>query len=247
MKLSQTQIGLFVALLTGNAIILYGNLDWLWLRLPAALALTFVLPGWAWLPLFGWLQTTRAVERIVLIIGLSSLFTALVLLITVLLPGPLTESPVLIALNLTTFLALVGHSIFNASPEIRNSSSRLVWPSRHVLFILLTIMAMAAFVRLTRIGYAEFHEDELENVRLIVRAYKGEEYAPFLDSKGPIHWLLPASLWYLNGWINEGIARIPFAITSLLLVPTVYTLGRRMSKREFCGDQWIFCRLRPSR
>ncbi len=97
------------------------------------------------------------------------------------------------------------------------------------MFILLAILAVAAVTRLTRLGYAEFHEDALENMRLIVRAYKGEEYAPFLDSKGPIHWLLPAGLWYLNGWLNEGIARSPFAITSLLLVPMVYILGRRMS------------------
>ena len=52
---------------------------------------------------------------------------------------------------------------------------------------------VAAIVRFTRIGYAEFHEDELENMRLIVRAYKGEEFVPFIDSKGPIHWLLPAA------------------------------------------------------
>ena len=67
------------------------------------------------------------------------------------------------------------------------------------MLILLAILTIAAATRFTRLGYAEFHEDALENMRLIVRAYKGEEYAPFLDSKGPIHWLVPASWWYLNG------------------------------------------------
>ena len=64
---------------------------------------------------------------------------------------------------------------------------------------------------------------------LAVRAMKGEEYAPFLDSKGPIHWLLPAALWLMHGWINETLARIPFALCSTLTVMAVYMLGRRMA------------------
>jgi 4-amino-4-deoxy-L-arabinose transferase-like glycosyltransferase len=39
-------------------------------------------------------------------------------------------------------------------------------------------------------------------------------------------------LWYLNGWLNEAIARTPVALTSLLLIPTVFALGRRM-----CGGR----------
>jgi len=66
-------------------------------------------------------------------------------------------------------------------------------------------------------------------VRLIVRAYKGEEAAPFMDSKGPIHWLLPAGLWYANGWLNEALARTPFALASVLMVPLMFALGRRMN------------------
>ncbi|MBI1879252.1 MAG: hypothetical protein HYR94_13710, partial [Chloroflexi bacterium] len=53
----RTQIALFLALLLGNAVVLYSDLDWIWLRLPAALALTFVLPGWAWLSALNWMQT----------------------------------------------------------------------------------------------------------------------------------------------------------------------------------------------
>ena len=272
MKLSKTQIALFVALLLSNAIILYVNLDWTWLRLPAAWALTFVLPGWAWLAAIGWLQTDRAIERIVLVSGFSLTLSSLALLITVLLPGPFTETPVIITLNLVTLAGLLFQlPIFHrrkaeaethtaqplnqpsddspipptnhptTQPSIQptiqpTNSPSLHWPSRPVLLILIAIVAVGAFTRLTRLGYAEFHEDELENMRLIVRAYKGEEYVPFIDSKGPIHWLLPAALWYANGWINEGIARTPFALASILLIPAMYMLGRRMSnEREYIG------------
>jgi len=224
-----------VALLLGNAIILYGNLDWFWLRWPAAVTMMFVLPGWAWLPCFGWLHTRQAIERIVLVVGLSSLLSALVLLVTVLLPGPFTEPPVMIALNLAILAGLGCQLIPAIQSKIHNQKAKIEWPSRNVLLILLAILAVAAFTRFSQLSYAEFHEDELENMRLIVRAYKGEEYAPFLDSKGPIHWLLPAALWYLNGWLTEGLARTPFALTSLLLIPAMYVLGKRLSSRDDVG------------
>lgn len=228
MPISRTQIALFLALLLGNSIVLFGSLDLTWLRFPAALALTFVLPGWAWVSALDWLETDDLIERVVLVMGCSSVISALVLLIALLLPGPFTETPNLIALNLATLTGLLYPLLFLKS-KIQNRNSKIAGPSRTVLLILLAVVAVAAFTRLTRLGYGEFHEDELENMRLIVRAYKGEEYAPFLDSKGPIHWLLPAALWYLNGWVNEGITRTPFVITAVLLVPLMFALGRRMS------------------
>ncbi|HXV97429.1 MAG TPA: glycosyltransferase family 39 protein, partial [Anaerolineae bacterium] len=230
-------------MLLSNALILYSSLEWVWLRFPAALALTFVLPGWAWLSALDWMDTNDAVERIVLVVGCSSVLSALALLIALLLPGPFTETPNLIALNLATLTGLLwgmaakrgewqmadGRWRISNTQRARCLQSPISSLKSKILLILLVIVAVAAFTRLTRLGYAEFHEDELENMRLIVRAYKGEEYAPFLDSKGPIHWLLPAALWYLNGWVNEGIARTPFVITAVLLVPLMYSLGKRMS------------------
>lgn len=234
MRFSRTAIGLLVALLVSNAIILYANPGWSWLRWPAALALMFVLPGWAWLPALGWLQTARAVERVVLVTGLSSLLSALALLVALLaLPGLFQETTVLVPLSLVSLAGLLAQVL--AATRIAAAAQPLEWPARTVLLILMLIIAVAAITRLTRLGYAEFHEDELENMRLIVRAYKGESYAPFLDSKGPIHWLLPAGLWFMNGWLSEGLARAPFAITSLLLVPMVYVLGRRLSGRDSVG------------
>lgn len=231
-------IYLFLALLVANAIILFSP-DWFWLRFPAAVALTFVLPGWAWASALNWLDTDEVIERIVLVFGVASIISAIALLIALLLPGPFTETPNLIALNLATLTGLVWRlglgklgignwRLVNNQLPIPNYQS-LHLPSRAVLLILLAIIAVAAFTRLTRLGYAEFHEDELENMRTIVRAYKGEEYAAFLDSKGPIHSLLPGALWYLNGWVNEGIARTPFVLASLMLVPLMFSLGRRIS------------------
>lgn len=236
MSITKTQLGLVLALLISNALILFGSSTiWEGPRLIAAVAMTFALSGWAWLPLFGWLWTTQLIERIVLVIGLSSLLSALALFLTLFLPGPFTEMSVMICLNLTIFVGLMGQLVIGARRQHQTTNDPIEWQPRRVWLILLAILAVALLTRLFHLGYAEFHEDALENMRLIVRAYKGEEYAPFLDSKGPIHWLLPAALWYLNGWVNEGIARLPFAITSLTLIPLMYALGKRMSGRDSVG------------
>jgi 4-amino-4-deoxy-L-arabinose transferase-like glycosyltransferase len=230
MKTNKTQIGLLVALLVCNAIILFSTDSWDWLRLPAAAVIMFALPGLAWLPILGWMRTRQAIERAGLVVGLSSLLAALLLYLVVLLPGPFTETPVLLALNALSLAGLAAQLFWPP-----RATGPLEWPSTRVLLVLLAILAVAAFGRFYWLGYAEFHEDELENMRLIISAYKGEEYAPFLDSKGPIHWLLPAALWFLNGWGNETVARTPFAVTSLALAPLLFALGRRMTGRDGVG------------
>jgi len=230
MKITKTQIALLVALLVSNAIILFINPAWAWLRMPVVVAFVFALPGWAWLPALGWLHTNRAVERLALLFGASSLLVALALYFVVLLPGPFTEPQVLITLNLLTLAGLAAQ-FFRGDA----AAGPLEWPSRRTLLILLAIVAVAAVTRFTRLNYAEFMEDELENVRMIVQAYKGEEYAPFTDSKGPIHWLLPAALWYANGWLDEGLARTTFALASLLAVPLMFALTHRLTGKENLG------------
>ncbi len=230
MKITPSQIALFVALLISNAIIFFAPPAWAWLRVPNSVVFVLALPGLAWLPVLNWLHTRQAIERLVLVFGASSLLAALLLYGVVLLPGPFTELPVLLALNGLTVAGL-------AVQLFKRDGWRgpLEWPSRTVLLILLAIVAVTAVTRLARLNYAEFHEDELENMRLIIRAYKGEEFAPFIDSKGPIHWLLPAALWFANGWGNEGLARSTFALASLLLVPLMFALARRMTGKDYLG------------
>jgi 4-amino-4-deoxy-L-arabinose transferase-like glycosyltransferase len=216
---SRFRLALLVGLLLANAAILLTDIAWL--RLAAGLALVFVLPGLAWLQAINWAGTRCAIERIVLVGGLSAAASSVVLLGALYWPGPLNLAQVLIALDLAT---LIGAAI-----PARAEPAKWEWPPRRVLIALLAILAVAAFLRWYTIGYGEFHEDEIENVRLAVRAMKGEEYALFLDSKGPVHWLLPAALWLARGWLDEPLARSSFTICSLLTVLAVYALGRRMA------------------
>jgi 4-amino-4-deoxy-L-arabinose transferase-like glycosyltransferase len=209
-------------LLTNGAIILT---DVSWLRLLGGVALVFVLPGLAWLHALNWFGTRCGIERIALLGGLSAAISSAALLGAVYWPGPWDLHPTLIALDLVTLLGVV----VGLLRLRRREAGRWVWPAPTIFVALLAILCVAVFLRWYNIGYAEFHEDALENVRLAVRAVAGEEYAPFLDSKGPVHWLLPGALWLSMGWVNEGIARSPFAICGTLAVLAVYALGRRMA------------------
>ncbi|GAB4535547.1 MAG: hypothetical protein Kow0063_19980 [Anaerolineae bacterium] len=213
---------ILAGLLLANVIVLLTDVAWL--RLLVGIGLVFVLPGWAWLQALSWFDTRCGIERIVLLGGLSAAVSSVALLGAIYWPGPWTLYQTLITLDLATLLGVVVGSLRSR----RFGDKKWIWPPIRIVIVLAVILCVAVFLRWYNIGYAEFHEDAVENMRLAVRAMGGEEYAPFLDSKGPVHWLLPGALWLLHGWLNEGIARSVFAICGTLTVPAVYALGRRM-------------------
>jgi 4-amino-4-deoxy-L-arabinose transferase-like glycosyltransferase len=216
-------LAVLAGLLLANLAILLTQVAWL--RLLAGAALVFVLPGWAWLQAFHWFRTRRVVERLALLGGLSAAISSVALLGAVYWPGPWSLAGALVALDLAVLLG-VGAG-FYTGPQ--SGSRAREWPPAKIGLALLAILGLAIFLRWYHLGYAEFHEDALENMRLAMRAMAGEEYAPFLDSKGPVHWLLPGSLWLMHGWLTEGLARLPFAVCSTLVVLAVYALGERMA------------------
>ena len=95
------------------------------------------------------------------------------------------------------------------------------------IFWLIMLLLLTAALRLPRLGYAEFHEDEAEAMMLGVRLLQGEDYALFLHRKGPAQMLLPVAFWLLTGQITESLARFPFALSSILSVVTLFIIGRR--------------------
>ena len=235
---------LLFSLIIADLLILATDLSLL--RLISGLALVFVLPGWVWLAGLNWLQTNNGLERITLTVGASAALAATTLLFAAYWPGPLSVEAVVVALN---GMSLLG-GVFWLLPKAGGQRSRgaeeqgskspppprppaphlaLTWPDRQTTLLLLLILAVGAYLRFAHLGYAEFHEDALENMRLAVRAMKGEEFAPFLDSKGPVHWLLPGALWLTNGWLSEGIARLPFAIMGFFNIMAVFALAHRLT------------------
>jgi len=220
--------GCLIGLALANILLLTTEVSGL--RMAAGLAMIFVLPGWAWLGATQWLGIRCALERVVLLGALSAAIAAAALLGAVYWPGPFDLAATLISLDLAILAGVAMQLLHRRNvPHAEEEDVGPRWPTARVGLALLAILALAAFLRWYTIGYGEFHEDEVENLRLAVRAMKGEEYAPFIDSKGPVHWLLPGALWMMHGWLNETVGRAPFAIASLLTVLAVYVLGRRVA------------------
>jgi 4-amino-4-deoxy-L-arabinose transferase-like glycosyltransferase len=180
--------------------------DWFPARVGAATVALFFLPGWAWLE--AWSPRPReGVWRVIMAAGLSLIVTSLGTLYLVYLPGPITERHLLAFSAVLTLPPLL--------VALRRHNPTLSWPDRRLWLLLVMVMFLAAVMRLPRLGYAEFHEDEVEVTSLAVRAISGEDYAVFLHRKGPVQMLVPLAGWLLTDRITEGWARLPFAMASL--------------------------------
>jgi hypothetical protein len=89
-------------------------------------------------------------------------------------------------------------------------------------------VVVALLLRTVNLDYSEFQGDEALAMISAAEALEGHEDALFLRSKGPGEVLLPMALWRLTGTITEDIARLPFALASLLSIVTIFLIGRSM-------------------
>lgn len=163
--------------------------------------------------------------RLIFSVGLSLALTILSTLGAVYLPGPLTASRLLVILN---FIIISGLLITWRNPQsATNQSVSIDYLPLAISLLLIAGLILAAGLRLPRLGYAEFHEDEAEALMLGVRLLQGEDYALFLHRKGPAQMLLPVAFWLLTDQLTETLARLPFALSSLLSVLTLTLLAGR--------------------
>ena len=219
-KLKQPYIWPLLLLIFANAII-FADLP-PGLRFIAALLLLGFLPGWVWLrALFP--KPTDLLERITIAVGLSLATTVICTMLTVYLAGTLSLTGLLLTINAVTLIGLI--FLWRLNPVISTRP-----PDRKTKLIILALLALlifAAALRLPRLGYAEFHEDEAEALMLGVRLFQGEDYALFLHRKGPAQMLVPVAFWHLTNQITETYARFAFALSSIFSVLTLFLIGRR--------------------
>ncbi len=209
-------------LLPANGLILFQSIPHL--RYGAALVLLAFLPGWAWLNVCR-PHALNQVKRVALSVGLSLALTIFGAMAAVYLPGPLTLTHLLITINAIIMAGL----IFNRWTNYTAAATRV---NTTVMLLLAALLLPALFLRLPRLGYAEFHEDEAEALMLGVRLFQGEDYALFLHRKGPAQMLVPVAFWLLTGQITETFARFPFALSSVFSVVTLFLTGRRWFNRR---------------
>ncbi len=220
MKSINLKIPFVIALLVSNGLLFTadGSLP----RVVGAMTL-LLLPGLAWSEYL--LPYANRLTRWLIGAGLSYTLVIILGLILTYWPGPITLSAQLIVLNTLILLPLLGRKIFRHSGEQAFKASNPHW---HVA-ILLTILIVAALFRFANLGYSEFQGDEGEVMIPVAEALEGNQAALFTArNKGPAEVLLPMVLWRLTGTLNELIARLPFAIAGLLMVLTIYLLGREL-------------------
>ena len=225
-KLKRSYIWPIPLLITVNVVIL--TLPPSGLRYGAALILLGFLPGWIWLQAF-FDHPHDIAERVTLAVGLSLALSIVAAMVAAYLPGPLTAAQLLIIANIIIIpgLLLTWRNRAATTHNHQAEMSAKTFSLWQYYLILAALLLLAAGLRLPRLGYAEFHEDEAEALMLGPRLFQGEDYALFLHRKGPAQMLVPVSMWLLTGQIDETLARLPFTLSSILSVATLFFLGRR--------------------
>ncbi len=186
--------------------------------LPGALLAELLLGNRAGTPSFG--------ERLVYSVGLGYGVLVLTLLGLSYLPGGLTFLQVALTFHgiILLFLFLVG--LRRGQPVAVAIGERWQWFDWTNL-ALLALLAGAAYLRFTNIGYAELHGDEAIVALRSVDVIQGWERALFVHKKGPGEILMGTALYVLTGRLTEFAAHLPFALASWTGVLATYLLARR--------------------
>lgn len=216
-------------LLLANATLLFPNGSNL--RIFGALLLLCGLPGLSWAI---WLYPKQSrLQQFVIGASLSYTITCLIGLLLHYLNGPIPTWPILVILNSAAILPwLLGyktfstHSIKGLAPKKLNE-----WVKHWWLFGLILLIAL--FLRLFNLGYSEFQGDEALAMLTAAEAIIGHEDALFLRSKGPAEVLLPLMIWQLTGTITETTARLPFTISAMFAIVTIYLLGLTLAQKQW--------------
>jgi hypothetical protein len=221
---------LLVLAVLANSLILSGGGA---LRFGAITLLLWVLPG---LALMEWALPGGQVdglERLGLGVALSLTLTTATGLAVAYLPGPLTRTQVLFAVDGLIILLLIAAALRrhgsgrSLALDSRARGEGFGRSSRSFALALLVVLILAAFFRFVDLDYSEFQGDEALVTWDAARAIGGEDGILFLHGKSPSEVLAPAQAWVLDGRIDEAKARFPFAWASLAAVLGAFLLGRR--------------------
>ena len=195
----------------------------------AALGLAALLPGALLTALLLGNHADRLSlgERVVYSVGLGYGVLVLTLLGLSYLPGGLTFVQVALAFHslILLLLVLIGRRRTGqpATGAGRQWQGSLLWTN----LALLALLAGAAYLRFTNLGYAELHGDEAAVALRAVDVIQGWERALFVHKKGPGEILPAVALYVLTGRLTEFAAHLPFALASWTGVLATYLLARR--------------------
>ncbi len=208
-------------LITANLLTLLSG----WYDVAGVLLLGILLPGVmgaAWL-LRRALPSTS--EFIAYSLGLGFVLYVLAMMAVTVLPGGLQGWQVLVAFNLVTIVLGIGWWRAQRTPATVLPDVAL---SGWALAGLVSVLMVAALLRLPNLGYSDFQGDEARAMLRAADIIQGYPSALTIHKKGPMEILLPTGIYAVEGQITEAQARFPFTLASLVGVFAMYLLGWRM-------------------
>jgi 4-amino-4-deoxy-L-arabinose transferase-like glycosyltransferase len=195
-----------------------------WLTFGSGFILICLLPGYLLVRVvLPKRDTLNWIECVVLTVGVGFAVLILGILLLHYLPGPLT-TPLILAFY-DGFILLLAILLVRREGEEKAPAGDV---SLSYLLPLLVLVLVAAFFRVSNLGYSEFQGDESRAMLMSAGVVRGEDEILFLHKKGPVEILIPAAFYALDGTIEELTARLPFAIANVAGVACVYILTRRV-------------------
>ncbi len=194
-------------------------------RLGGAVLLVCFLPGWALMRVLP-RQFEDILERLALAVGLSCAVTILISLVLVYIQGSVTAPSLVLPLGFASLALLLAH-LRGAAPS--QPSSR---PHAHDLIAIGICIAIAAFLTVTNLGYADYWGDEMNSLLRALAVVGGRGDVLFEHTKGPAEVLLPAAFGLLAGRWDAFALRLPFALAHIAGVVALYLLARPMFGRN---------------
>ncbi len=170
--------------------------------LPGLLLVEALVGGRADAPLDRW-------ERLLYSVGAGAAVTIVTMLLLSYLPGPILRWQTLLAFD-ALLLILALWIWLRPTPPVPTTTTPPDWtpvwhdvPRSWFWAGVISLLLVAAFLRVPNLGYSEFQGDETRALLRTAEAIQGYRDALMTHKKGPGEILLPAASYVLVGQINE--------------------------------------------
>lgn len=144
------------------------------------------------------------------------------------LPGPITQAGILAASDLASLLFSVLAVVSAARARPADAQRTATGANRWLWLGIVALVGVAFFFRFANLGYSEFQGDEAKVMLHAVAAIQGREDVLFDYRKGPTEIIIPAGLLAVTGGVDEGTARMPFALATVICLLAVFRFGWRL-------------------
>lgn len=163
-------------------------------------------------------------ERTLLGAGLGLVLYTWVILFAAYLPGPLSRAGLAITFDLILLGLALARLHGRAAPALPAPAHAL---TGRQAALLAALFILAAALRFTNLGLAEFQGDEATPLVRAVLIAQGEDDLLFRQPRGPVEMLLPAATDALAS-VTEASVRLPFMLANLVVVGLLFLLAWRL-------------------